>query len=115
MPAKLVYQQVMKFTNIPINKTTNALSVCPCINASNYDNYSADLGSMFPGQTINIRLLVEKKWLLQDNPSTTIMVANTPNDNCSVMDSHQLSQTYVTGFGKSDHILSQLTFREIPI
>ena len=97
MSAKLVYRQVMKITNIPIKKTTKRLiplSVCPCINASDYDCYSPNLGSVFPGQTINIKLLVEKKWLRQDNPSTTIMVANTQDDNCSVVDSYQLSQTY---------------------
>ena len=49
---------------------------------------------LLSGQTINIKLLVEKKWLQQDNPSTTIMVANTQNDNYSVVDSYQLSQTY---------------------
>ena len=96
-PAKLVYQQVLKVTNIPVNKTTKRsipLSVCPCINATDYDCYSATLESMFPGQTINIKLLVEKKWLKPDDSSTTLRVANTPNDDCSVVDSHQLSQTY---------------------
>lgn len=96
-PAKLVYQQVLKFTNIPINKTTKRsipLSVCPCINSTDYDCYSPNLGLMFPGQTINIKLLVGKKWLIPDNPFTTLMVANTPDDDCSVVDSHQLSQTH---------------------
>jgi len=71
-----------KLTNNPINKTTRLipLSVCPCINASVYSCHSADLGSMFSGQTITIRLLVEKKWLKQDNPSITLKVANTSND-----------------------------------
>ena len=82
-PAKSVFQDVLKITNNPINKTTRRLiplSVCPCINASVYSCHSADLGSMFSGQTITIRLLVEKKWLKQDNPSITLKVANTSND-----------------------------------
>ena len=97
-PAKSIYQQVMKITNIHVNKTTKRLiplSVCQCFNTTDYDCYSPYLGSLFPGQTISIKLLVEKKWIQQGNPSTTIMVANTPNDDeCSVVDSYQLSQTY---------------------
>ena len=96
-PAKLVYQEVLKISSIPVNKTTKRLiplSVCPCINSTVYDCYSPNLGLMFPGQTINIKLLVGKKWLISDNPFTTLMVANTPDDDCSVVDSHQLSQTH---------------------
>ena len=95
--AKLVYQEVLKFTSIPVNRTTKRLiplSVCPCINSTVYDCHSPNLGLMFPGQTINIKLLVEKKWLISDNPFTTLMVANTLDDDCSVVDSHQLSQTH---------------------
>ena len=92
-----VYQQVMKIKNMLVNKTTKRLiplSVCQCFNTTDYDCHSPNLGSVFPGQTMIIKLLVEKKYLQKDNPSTTIMVANTPNDECSVVNSYQLSQTY---------------------
>ena len=49
-PAKLVYQEVLKFTNIPITKTTKRsipLSVCQCINTTDYDSY---LPKCFPGK-----------------------------------------------------------------
>ena len=95
--AKFVYERVLQVVNIPINRTTKRLiplSVCPCINSTDFDCYSPDLGSIFPGQTLTIKLLVEKKWLKQDDLSTTLMVANTPDDDCSVADSHQLSQTH---------------------
>ena len=97
-PAESVYKKVMKIANIPINKTMKRLiplSVCPCINATDYDCYSPNLGSMFPGQTINLKLIVKKKWIIQGSPSTLI-VTNTPDDDCSVVHIHQLSQTHFT-------------------
>ena len=94
---KSVYDKVFQITSILTNRTTKRLiplSICPCINSTVYDCYSDDLEPIFPGQTININLLVQEKWLTHYNPSTTLMVANTPDDNCSVTDSNQLSQTY---------------------
>ena len=93
-PAKFVYQRVLE---IIINTTTRRmipLSVCPCINANKYDCYSPNLGSVFPGQTMTVKLLVKEKWLMHGDSSTTLIVANTPDDACSVVDSYQLSQTH---------------------
>ena len=104
-PAKFVYQRVLEVINIPINKTAKRmipLSVCPCINVTNYDCYSPNLGSIFPGQTITIKLLVKKKWLMHGDSSTTLIVANTPDDECSVVDSYQISQTHFN-YGCSDY------------
>ena len=96
--AKLVYKRVLRIINVPVNKTTKRLiplSVCPCINDTNFDCYSPNLSTIFPGQLISIKLLVDKKWLRQDDSSVTIiMVDNTPDDECSVVDSYQLSQTH---------------------
>ena len=96
-PAQSVFEKVLNTTHILMNKTTKRLiplSICPCINLSVYDCYSADLGSLFPGQTLTIKLLVKEKWLSQYNPSTALTVDNTPDDNCTVVDSHQLSQAH---------------------
>ena len=96
-PAQSVFEKVLNTTHILMNRTTKRLiplSICPCINLSIYDCYSADLGSLFPGQTLTIKLLVKEKWLSQYNPSTALMVDNTPDDNCTVVDSHQLSQAH---------------------
>ena len=95
--AQSVFEKVLNTTHIQINKTTKRsipLSICPCINLSVYNCYSTDLGSLFPGQTLTIKLLVKEKWLSQYNPSTAVMVDNTPDDNCTVVDSHQLSQAH---------------------
>ena len=96
-PAKVVYKQVLRIINAPVNKTTKRLiplSVCPCINDTNFDCYSPNLGTIFPGQIISIKLLVDKKWLREDDSSVRLIVDNTPDDECSVVDSYQLSQTH---------------------
>ena len=70
------------------------LSVCPCTNSRNYSSSSSNLGSLFPGQTLKVKLIVSKQWVYDPSFVSTLLVANTLYDNCSVVDSHQLSQTH---------------------
>ena len=96
---KMVYSNLLIVNNIVINKTEERiipLSVCPCTNSSNYSCSSPNLGSLFPGQTLKTKLIVFEQWVYEPYFATTLVVANTLDDDCSVVDSHQLSQTHFT-------------------
>lgn len=93
-----VYQRIILSQNIVINKTGERLiplSVCPCVTSSNTSCYSPNLGSLFPGQTLKTKLIVRKQTKIPNNSSTTLVVANTPDDDCSIIDSYQLSQAHL--------------------
>ena len=66
------------------------LSVCPCLNNDTYNCYMANVYAVFPGQTLHINLIVSPRW---SGFSSTVLAANTKDDDCSILDSYQLSQT----------------------
>ena len=81
------------------------LSICKCTNPSlstgskysdiDHDCYSTHLGSIFPGQTLRVELIIKKQWLHHNISSINIVVHNRENDDCSVVDTFQLSQTHL--------------------
>ena len=84
---------VIALNNTFVNKTTTRfvpLSVCPCLSNDSYSCYMANVYAVFPGQTMHINLIVSPRW--SGFPST-IIAANTKDDDCSILDSYQLSQT----------------------
>ena len=94
----IVYSNTMTIKNFIINRTDHRklpLSICPCTNFSDYDCFSTDLGSLFPGQTLNIKLIVSEQWMYVPYFATTLTVENTLDDDCRVVDSQQLSQTHL--------------------
>ena len=83
-----------------MSERTIPLSICQCIKSSNMtrieydykpDCYSPHLGSIFPGQSLKVELMAQKPWL-HHNFSVPIVVYNTEDDDCSVVDTFQLSQ-----------------------
>ena len=93
--AELVYKNVFQIDNIVVTQNTtrkSPLSVCPCSNSSS-NCYIPNLPSIYPGQMLRISLSVRKEYLSKQN-STTLVVANTPEDDCVITDSYQLSQTH---------------------
>ena len=95
----MVYSNLLIVNNIVINETEERiipLSVCPCTNSNNYSCSSPNLGSLFPGQTLKTKLIVSEQWIYEPYFATTLVVANTLDDDCSVVDSHQFSQTHFT-------------------
>ena len=98
-----VYHKVMKFNKIFINKSSERfvpLSVCPCLQNGSYSCYTASLGSLFPGQTLRIKLIISQRW---SNLSSTIIVANTKDDDCIITDSNQLSQSHLQSHECNDY------------
>ena len=84
-----------------ISKRPIPLSICQCTKSSNMTNieydhkpdcYSPHLGSIFPGQTLKVELMIQKQWLY-NNTAAPIVVYNTEEDDCSVVDTFQLYQT----------------------
>ena len=94
--AKPVYKMIFQIEHIVVKRDSNRtipLSVCPCSKFYN-SCYSAVLNSIYPGQTLHVGFVVRKENLRQPNSATTLVVANTPADDCSITDSYQLSQTH---------------------
>ena len=89
-----VYHKIIKFKNTVINKTFQRiipLSVCPCLQNGSHNCYDVNLGFIFPGQTLHISLIIPFHWI---GSSSTIIVANTKDDDCTIVDSDQLSQSH---------------------
>ena len=51
----------------------------------------ANVYEVFPGQVLHISLMISLRW---SKLSSTIVVANTKDDDCSILDYHHLSQTH---------------------
>ena len=94
----IVYFNVLTVNNIIVSREENRsipLSICPCTDSSDFNCYLPNLGSVFPGETLNVKFTVSKQWSYMSYYATTLVVANTLDDDCSVVDSHQLSQTHL--------------------
>ena len=92
-----VYHKTIKSTNTVINNTSERiipLTVCTCKQKDTYNCYDANLGSVFPGQTLHIKLFVSHWWSSRSTSSLTIIVTNTKDDDCSIVDNYQLSQSH---------------------
>ena len=93
--AEVVYKKVFQIDNIVVTRNSTRripLSICPCSN-SNSNCYLSILPSIYPGQTLYVSLSVRKEYLSKQN-SVTLVVANTPEDDCIITESYQLSQTH---------------------
>ena len=86
---------IVKSSNTFVNKTTEKrlipLSVCHCFNNGSYNCYEAHVYSVFPGQELHMNLIISPRW---SKLSSTIVVANTVDDDCSILYDYQLSQTH---------------------
>ena len=79
-------------------------SICKCANPSSWPHgeyssndhncYLTHLGEIYPGQTLKVELIIPKQWLYHNLPTIKIVVQNTEEDDCSVVDTFQLSQTH---------------------
>ena len=93
--ASAVYHKIVYYSNTFINKTTKnrliPLSVRPYLNNSSYNCFEAPVYSVFPGQVLHMHLMVSPRW---SDAFSTIVAANTIDDDCSIVDGYQLSQTH---------------------
>ena len=95
--AEVVYKMAFKIEHIIVTKNSKRelpLSVCPCFNSYS-DCYNSTLKPIYPGQTLHVGLIVRKEYISkQRNSTTTLVAANTPEDDCIITESYQLSQTH---------------------
>ena len=103
---KSIHEQLLQIENnteisYKEEKRPIPLSICKCASPNNgtrgdYDGYcySPHLGSIFPGQTLKVKLIIQKQWLYH-NLSRPIVADNTIIDDCSIVDVSQLSQTHL--------------------
>ena len=99
----VVYHKIIKSNNTFVNKTAKrlvALSVCPCLSNDSYNCYMANVYEVYPGQVLHINLMISPRW---SELSSTIIAANTKDDDCSILDSYQLTQTH-TNIGCNRYI-----------
>ena len=95
--ANTIYNSIVKynnntFVNINTTKRVIPLTVCPCLNNSSYNCFKANVYSILPGQVLHVNLKVSPQW--SDHHSTTLVATNTIDDDCSIVDGSQLSQTH---------------------
>ena len=90
-----IYHKIIKFNNTFVNKTAIKrlipLSICSCLSNSSYNCYEAHVYSVFPGQVLYINLIISPRW---SDVFSTVVAANTIDDDCSIVDGYQLSQTH---------------------
>ena len=101
--ASVIYNKILLYNTKFISKCSERfvpLSVCPCLQNCSYNCYDANLGSVFPGQTLHTKLIIPNQW---STPSSTIIVANTKDDDCSIVDSYQLSQSHPISHGCNNY------------
>ena len=99
----VVYHKIIQYDNTYINKTSKRFiptSVCPCSQNGSYNCYDTNLGSVFPGQTLHIQLIIPHQW---STSTPAIIVANTKDDDCSIVDSYQLSQSHPISHGCNNY------------
>ena len=85
---------IIRNNNTIVKKTTKRLvplSICPCLSNSSYNCYMANVYTVYPGQILHINLIISPRW---SELSSTIIAANTKDDDCSILDGYQMSQTH---------------------
>ena len=93
-----VYDKVFQFHNLVIESEKERripLSICKCnILSLSANCHSTFLGSIFPGETVTTQLHVQEEWINSHNPSNTIIVQNSKNDDCNIVHTSELFQTH---------------------
>ena len=107
---KFVFEKLMQIENNTIiseNKIRPIpLSICKCVHPypwfgtqhsdDDHDCYSSHLGSIIPGQTLKVVLVVKIQWAqFQNFSAINVVVHNADDDDCNVVDTFQLSQTHL--------------------
>ena len=90
----IAYHKIIRSNNTFVNRTAQRLiplSICPCLSNNSYNCYMANVYTFYPGQLLHINLIISPRW---SELSSTIIAANTKDDDCSILDSYQLSQTH---------------------
>ena len=94
--SEAVYNKTLTIRNSVIHKGVKRpipLSVCTCSNDM-MNCFWSDLGELSPGQTLHVNFMVSGQWLNKKNSVTTLVVKNSAEDDCSIVDASQLSQTH---------------------
>ena len=90
----LAYHKIIiRMNNTYVKKTTKRsipLSICPCLGNNSYNCYMTNVYAVYPGQVLHINLMISPRW---SELSSTMIAANTKDDDCSILNSYQLSQT----------------------
>ena len=91
-----IHNKIVKYNSTIVHESNTEraipLSICPCFNNRSYSCFIAHMYSIFPGQVLHIDLIISPQWI--NLHSTTIVAANTIDDDCSIVDGYQLSQTH---------------------
>ena len=104
LQSKYIHEQLLQIENnteisYKEEKRPIPLSVCKCASLNNgtdgdHNCYLPHLGSIFPGQTLKVKLIIQKQWWYHDL-SMPVVAENTINDDCTIVDVSQLSQTHL--------------------
>ena len=94
-----VYGRIVKRTLQSIDRSnigTIPSSICQCVNLTEYDCTSHELGTIYPGQTISTKLIVPRLILIPQNSITLrVLYKDLPPNGCRVTKVNEISQTYI--------------------
>ena len=103
-----VYSKIFQIRNLVIENTNierpiplTALSICKCNSSwSDANCTSPYLGSIFPGETLTVQLIVQEQCVNFCNSSRAIIVENSDQDDCSIVHASELSQTHFSNINQ---------------
>ena len=74
-------------------------SICPCLNVDDYNCSKHDIGSIFSGQKLTIKLIIPEIGSTKtENKYTTVMAKIYPTSKlgCHIINAYEISQTYLS-------------------
>ena len=93
-----VYNKIVKRTLKGIDRKDIGIipsSICQCVNATEYNCVSHELGAIYPGQTISTKLIIPRLVSIpQTSISMTVVNKNLPSNGCRVNGVNEISQTH---------------------
>ena len=70
-------------------------SICQCVNSTEYNCTSHELGAIYPGQTISTKLIIPRLVFIPQTAITvTVVNKNLPSHGCRVTGVNEISQTH---------------------
>ena len=93
----MVYNKTVNRTLKSIDRDNNGIipsSICQCVNLTEYECKSHELGKIYPGQTISIKLIIPKLIILPNSVTLRVLNKNLPQNGCRITNANEMSQTH---------------------
>lgn len=92
-----VYDRIVNRTLKRIDRSSIGIipsSICQCVNLTEYECTSHELGTIYPGQTISTKLIVPRLIIPRNSVTLRVMNKDLPPNGCRVTKVNEISQTH---------------------